>query len=98
MTARLFNGAPGLPMSGRSAGIPSLLRSEPLATVNGVPDWNVATPAIDHPPKPYFHQPDRGPGSAHRVTMVSRCGRSKSLNPRSSFNAPWDTGTDVRFI
>ena len=66
MIARLFSGAPGLPMSGRSAGIPSLFRSEPFATEKGVPDWSVVMPAIDQPPKGYFHQPVRGPGTAHK--------------------------------
>ena len=66
MIARLFSGALELPISGLSAGIPSLLRSEPFAIEYGVPDWNVVMPAIDHPPKGYLHQPDRGPGTAHR--------------------------------
>ena len=30
--------------------------------------------------------------------MVNLCGRSKSLNPRSSFSPPCITGTEVRFV
>src|ERR1700680_1226559 len=97
MIARVFNGALGLPRSGRSAAIASLLRSEPFATVNGVPDWKVEMPATDHPPKGDFHQRDRGPGTAHKYALVKRCGRSKSLNPRSSFSPPCETGIEVKF-
>src|SRR5579872_5268514 len=98
MIAREFKGALGLPISGRSPKMPSLLRSEPFPTENGVPDWKVVMPAICHPPKGYFDQPDRGPGTDHRYETVRRCGRSKSLKPRSSFNPPNMIGTEVRFM
>jgi len=45
--ARLVKGAAGLPMSGLSPRIASLLRSVPFAKLNGVPDWNVVTPASE---------------------------------------------------
>src|SRR5580704_6235732 len=97
MIALVFTGAAGLPISGRSALVPRPFRFEPFATVNGVPDWNVVIPAIDHPLNVYFQKPDRGPGIVHRYAMVNRCGRSKSLTPRSSFNPPSDTGIEVKF-
>src|SRR5262249_41658143 len=97
MIALLFNGAFGLPVSGRSALVPKPFRVEPFATVNGVPDWNVIMPAIDQLANAYFNQPDLGPGATHRNARVNRCGRSKSLTPRSSFRPPTDTGIEVKF-
>ena len=59
--------------------------SEPLATVNGVPDWKVVMPAIDQPPRAYFHQPERGPGIAHnRRWSAGARGQSRSVRDRAS--------------
>src|SRR3989442_13723564 len=64
-TARVFTGALGLPMSGRSFARPSPLRSRPLAGLNGAPDWNVVMPATDQPPKRCFQGPLFGSGISH---------------------------------
>ena len=82
MTARLLRGAAGLPISGRSLAIASLLRSEPFWSVNGAPVWNEVMPATDQPPKAYFHTPVRGPGTAHDHGLAAKLRATQLLDGR----------------